>query len=393
MRRFGRPTYLQTYGTLTVAALLAVMATNWLVDPLHFYHRPYVHGTFVTNQRYQNPGLAKNYEYDAVVIGTSHTENFSPRQMGEVLGWRVLPLAISGSTAREQRLILTKALESGQVRRVLWGLDFNSFRCEPDEVRLEYGDFPLFLYEETPLTPVRYLLSRDTLNFSRRALAGKGARDLESLHAWPEKFEFSEERVLAAWRFERASSGRKMRAIGGALRRPVDEALRENVRVNLVELVERHPEVEFHLFFPPYSILTYVNDFARADDQFADRMRFKEQVVHELGNNAHCRLYDFETAFEVTHDLGNYKDLWHYGRRINDFIVEAIARNEHRIDRDNAPELLARFESSVHQFVRQVLDPHNAWHARLEIDRYPLHVGELRASAGKVAARKGPAAQ
>jgi hypothetical protein len=337
MVRRRRWNYLRCYATATVGCLLAVTAANWLIDPLHFYHRPFLHHTFIDNQRSQNPGLAKNYDYDAVIIGSSHTENFSPRQIESVLGWQALPLSISGSTAREQRLILEKSLGTGRVRHVL---------------------------------------SRDTLDFSRRALVGKGPRDLETLHAWSQKFVFSEDRVIAAWRQECAARDRKVRKIGASLRRPAREALFENVQTNLAAIVKSHPDVTFHLFFPPYSILMYVDDFAIAEDRFAQRLEFKAEIVRSLERSGNCRLYDFETAFEVTHDLNNYKDLSHYDRRINDFIVESIARDEYRLDAANCAARLAEFENSVRGFVRQAMTPESPWHAQLELDKSPLHFRE-----------------
>lgn len=371
------PTYLDVYAAASVASLAVIVAGNWAVDPLHFFHRPFLHRTFVDNQRYQNPGLAKNYEYDAVVIGTSHTENFSPRQIRERFGWKTMPLSISGSTALEQRLILDKAFETGQVRHVLWGLDFTSFHREPEDLR-RGTDFPMHLYRETPLTPVKYLLSRDTVKYARDALAGKGKTDLEILHAWTDQYEYSAKRVIESWKFERENPPRNTALVQTDGNRPIGEAMGENIETNLVAVVKAHPDATFHLFFPPYSILAYVNDFAIDKDRFSERLEFKEAVVRELAGCANCRLYDFESAFELTHDLDNYKDLWHYGPHVNALIVDAIARDEYRIDSMNSQSMLAEFDRSVREFVTEAMNPQNRWHDRLGLDASPLHLDDQR---------------
>jgi hypothetical protein len=386
---FRRWNYLQVYVIGSIAGTLAVMGGNWLVDPLHFFHRPILHHTFVDNQRYQNPGLAKNYVYDAVVIGTSHTENFSSKQIQTVLGWKSIPLSISGSTAREQNLVLNKALATGQLKNVLWGIDYTSFHCEPTDFR-RGADFPMYLYEETPMTAVKYLLSRDTLDFSRRALAGRGPTDLETLHTWPHKYEFSEKRVLEAWKHERMFPERKAARYRTDGRRSIYDAMAENVETNLIQVVKGNPDVTFHLFFPPYSILTYINDFAIDEEQFEGRLIFKEEVVRGLADCDNCRIHDFETAFEISHDLDNYKDLWHYGRHINDVIVEAISRDEYRIDAVNCRAKLDEFEQSVRTFADEAMQPTNPWHARLELDQSPLHLrdrGVIRVGAEEVSPR------
>ncbi len=379
MRHRRRANYLLVHAAASVGGLLAVLVFNWLVDPLQLYHRPFLQNTFVDNQRYQNPGLAKNYRYDAVIIGSSHTENFSPKQIQSVLGWRTLPLSISGSTAREQRLILEKALETGQVRHVLWGIDFRSFRCEPDEIRHDGGEFPMYLYHEDLSTPLRYLLSLDTLGFSRKVLTGKGRHDLETLHAWPERYEFNEERVIAAWQHERTLPSDKLRKIGASFRGSPREALLANVRENLAALVASHPETEFHLFFPPYSALAYTNDFAIAADRFEERLAFKREIVRTLAQCKNCKLHDFEIARAITHDLNNYKDLEHYHRRVNDWIVESIARDEFRLTLENSATRLAEFEQDVHEFVRAVLVPNNPLSARLNLAHTPLSFRDNRA--------------
>lgn len=367
-----RRTYLKCYLAVTVAGLMVLVGFNLAVDPLHFYHRPFLHSTFVRDQRYQNPGLIKNYDYDAVVIGTSHTENFSADQMEKVLGWKVMRLSMSGSTAYEQHLILKKAFDTGKVRHVLWGLDFDSFLRKPDDVAVGKANFPFYLYEESLLTPIQYLLSRDTFGFSWRALWGRGEQHLERLHAWSDRFEFSEARVLAAWHYEQETGHRSSPTASSALDSTPSEALAANVRLHVAPLVEAHPEVTFHLFFPPYSILAYADDFTLSEDRFGARLEFKEAIVNSICGYANACVSDFETAFDLTHDLSNYKDLTHYNRRINDYIVESIARNDWAITRENYRPKLGEFETSVHAFVRQALVADSPWHEKLGLAGTPL---------------------
>ena len=65
---------------LSIGGTVALVAA---VDPFEVYHKatafipPISNGT----QIYSNAGIAKNYAYDSVVIGSSMTENFRPSQL------------------------------------------------------------------------------------------------------------------------------------------------------------------------------------------------------------------------------------------------------------------------------------------------------------------------
>lgn len=374
--------YLRRYAGTSLGCLILIVTFNWIVDPLHFYHRPFVHSTFVDNQRYQNPGLAKHYDYDSVVIGTSHTENFLPSSLRQVLGWDTLKLSVSGSTGREQSLILNKALSTGKVENVLWSLDFKSFACGADDFRKSGDSFPRFLYRETPWTPFQYLLSLDTFWFSWRAVCGRGEQDLERLNTWYDEFVFSEERTLAAWKQRHQFSQM------GMIPRRTEPAevdllqMRENIHRNLVDVVQANPDCSFYLVFPPYSVLTYLDDFTIAEGLFDSRMRFKREVVRSLVNSPNCRIFDFQAERRITHDLNNFKDLSHFSRDVNDFILESIRRDRCRLTPSNWERRLSEFEQSVYDFAYAAFSPQSELYDKLKLSRERSYLPPHRSRAG-----------
>ena len=73
--------FVRNFIFLSVIPFLLLFAFNFTVDPLQFYrpasfYEPY----YSMQQRYQNPGLARNFPYDTVIIGASMSENFVPSQ-------------------------------------------------------------------------------------------------------------------------------------------------------------------------------------------------------------------------------------------------------------------------------------------------------------------------
>ena len=70
--------------------ILAIAGASLLVifvDPFQVYRLAtlYMPPIDNTTQVYANAGIARNYDYDSAIVGTSVTENFRPSQMDELL--------------------------------------------------------------------------------------------------------------------------------------------------------------------------------------------------------------------------------------------------------------------------------------------------------------------
>ena len=70
--------FLGVLAGVIVTGLIAVAALVIMIDPFFQYHGPVETFSYVIdNQLSQNPGLAKNTEYNAVLLGSSVTVNFN----------------------------------------------------------------------------------------------------------------------------------------------------------------------------------------------------------------------------------------------------------------------------------------------------------------------------
>ena len=120
-----------------------------------------------------------------------------------------------------------------------------------------------------------------------------------------------------------------------------------SIEDNLIRLIRANPGINFWLFFPPYSVLAYVP----ADSaQLIAQIPFERAVLRELTPFPNVRVFDFQSATEVTHDLGNYTDPVHYGRRINEWIVDSIASDRFRITSDDVEQNLTRLIHDVNAY-------------------------------------------
>jgi len=112
---------MKIYKRWTIKVLLTTLLTikvliliNFIIDPLQFYHSAFYKPVFSKQQRYQNPGLVKNYKYDTIIIGSSMSENNVPSYLNAKMEVNALKLSIMGSSAKEQYIIAILAQDTGK---------------------------------------------------------------------------------------------------------------------------------------------------------------------------------------------------------------------------------------------------------------------------------------
>jgi hypothetical protein len=193
---------------------------------------------------------------------------------------------------------------------------------------------------------VEYLLAVETIRNSLVVLKGHGEHDLETLETWDRRLAFSAFHVLRAWngRCEHFTQKFTPAALPGP---PSLRAMEQSIEDNLIRVIRANPHISFRLFFPPYSILAYIpGDSA----QLTAQIPFERMVMQNLAPFPTVRVFDFQLATEVTHDLANYTDPVHYDRPINEWIVDSIASDRFRVTADQVEHNLARLISEVNAY-------------------------------------------
>jgi hypothetical protein len=343
MKRYK--TWSLTVLALTLACMAALMALNFTIDPLQFYRKADYPPHFSTQQRYQNPGLAKNYEYDTIIIGTSMTENFLPSYVNKQLGVKAMKLSMSGATAKEQYMIAKLAIETGKVKNVIWGVDYFALRGDPNRVRDEFGPFPFHFYDNNPLNDWRYLVNMDTTLDSLRIIAEQlGLREhqpvsLDRLNTWT-GYTYGKQVVLAEWN----------KVMNGQPFTPSEYEfanIKTNLDDNLIALIRQHPEIRFYLYYPPYSILQHRFFYEKSKALFDNELDTKQYLFEQIGSLANVKIFDFQHEAKITFNLNNYKDLAHHSRTINEYIIDAIKAGRYQVTRENLPAMLAQLRKQV----------------------------------------------
>lgn len=94
-------TWLTGYFSIVIVLLCAIGLIIYDIDPYIHYHYPrtekYAYELTMQNERYQNDGIMKHFEYDAVITGTSMTEQFRTTEVDELFGTKSIKVPYSGA--------------------------------------------------------------------------------------------------------------------------------------------------------------------------------------------------------------------------------------------------------------------------------------------------------
>lgn len=153
-----------------VGGLLVIIGSwTYRVDPFFHFHKPKTDSYFypLNNQRSQNDGIVRNFEYDGLITGTSMAENFKTSEAEKFFGGNFIKVPYSGGSYKEINDNLKVALShNNNLNKIIRGLDMGKFFDKKDYMREDLGTYPLYLYDDNIFNDVQYIFNRDVI-FSR----------------------------------------------------------------------------------------------------------------------------------------------------------------------------------------------------------------------------------
>ena len=328
---------------LATAAILALVGfVNYEVDPFQQYRVPANHAPrfYRAFQRYEDPGIARNYKYDRAIISSSFMENVSGSEVDRAFGsGRTMNLCLSAMTAYDGGKVLEVALESHALKQVLYNVDYNAFSGPPD--RVGYGKLPLYLYDARRWNDYPYLLSSGTLGRSIDILldrkAGTYRTDPDDPWYWADDG--------AGFGARKVVEGLDPNDINARYKQPprTMEGMWASYEANLEPLVRAHPGTEFIFIWPPYSILVWI-DFARRG-QLDVSLDFKRRFVLAMSKYPNVRIHDFQARTDWIMDLAEYRDIYHYSPAISSQLVKDVAAGKDLVTPANVDARIAELRT------------------------------------------------
>lgn len=325
--------------TIMSTCLILLALTSFCIykiDPYYQFRIKDDNQIFLYDEVNQNPGLLKNFDYTTVITGSSMVENFNYKWFDEKFKTKAIKVPYSGAFSKNMQIVLDLAFSNKEkIDNVFLGLDIHMFINSPDETRFE---LPTYLYKDSPMQ-MSYLLNKNILKEAIEIVHKEG--NLEKAYTWFETSEFSKENVLSQFQFKN----------------DIDEIKSENFYDNIMHKnfdnifphIKEHPETNFYIFFPPYSILFW--DSAYKNGDLNAYFKIEKEVIKTLSQFSNVEMFYFQDLGDVITDLNNYKDYTHYSQEINELMVNAFKNDDFRIDANNYETRLQNLNNMIEEYL------------------------------------------
>lgn len=329
--------------------IISIILFNYTIDPYQQYRKASFYTFSTKKARYLNAGLIKNYDYNSLIIGSSMMANFDVLEVERMLNFsRTLkPLTFGGFISEESDTINT-ALKYKNIKNIFMGLDIYSFSGFniPSEKNQR---FPLYLYDDNFYNDLEYLFNFQVFRYSIKLLLRKYDKEkinfqLNTLYDWHDEYKhlFSGKELLTDYSI-RSADNKSVSHLYSF------EILQKNFELYLLPIIKKNTNINFIFFFPPYSIFEY--KLMSKHDYLLDAIKFKNYIGKNLAKYNNVKLYDFQIANHITHNLKNYKDTTHYHKRINTWMLKEISKDRYR--KEFNPEKDFKFIQEIKEFCVQ----------------------------------------
>lgn len=345
---------------LCIAFLLCfvVALLNYIVDPYFHYHKPYTNYR-LADERYINDGIARNFDYDAIIIGNSLSENFKCSQYDALFDVKSVKLPYSGSGVKELwdalgHMIGRKPLSEDAYNHIAetqpeyiddykaldgYGKDIKEVLICVDIDDIDryyswhrYNEYPDYLYDDIWWNDINYLLNKDTLYRGTvynlgMTIAGKESTSFDEYASWTREsgpkqalgdLDYIDENINGMDRsFEEKDAARVC----------------YNIKCNVLPVIEANPNVRFRFLVAPISIAKWAE--YRSDGKtgyIVDVVKCFSDMLLEYNN---VEIYSFLDSYDVINDLDRYCDSIHYDAGVSEWMLDEISMGNHNVNTDN----------------------------------------------------------
>ncbi len=320
-------TFLAVQSFIVLAIALLVV---W-IDPWMYYHKPLTDSFYyhlnLDGERLVNFGIAKNFEYDSIIIGSSMTENFKTTEFDELFGAKAVKLSVSGVDIKNIQDILKIGLKNHEeLRYIISSFSPGELKRSKESWGEEDNTYPMYLSDENPMNDINYLLNKQVvLNYCAEMLLNKidgekpGITSFDDYANWSSAYQYGKEVVLAG-RTEFLAPEKEEIHLSEDEKRMIDY----HVENDIIPLIREHPDTEYFYFYPPYSVASWGAAWEKSSLALTvETERYVTSVLLKC-NCTNLHLFSFSTMLDITADLDNYKDAGHYGEWINSLILQYI---------------------------------------------------------------------
>lgn len=337
-----------------ISVLLLMAMIVYAYDPFCYYRIP-EDRLIVNNYRFLNAGIAKNADYDTVILGSSMTQNFNMDSFRSKLGMNPVKLTVGAMSVKGMELTYNLVDNIGKAENIFVCIDLPSLNKAEDGLET----YATYLYNDTPYDDYKYLFGYETwtrllpLNIAFNAAHNMGIQlpssyaceNIDNIGEWDSSATYSADLVKKAYLGN--NSGLSI---------PDATGVYERMRINsdrIIEIVCSDDTKNVTLFFPPYSALYWADLMEKG--LFDEYMLIKEYIVSKTENMPYVTVYDFQ-PMETISDLNYYKDITHYSAAINEIMVDCFANKCYKVNSYNISSSITNLRQIVDTFKKENAD-------------------------------------
>lgn len=300
----------------------------FLEDPLHILRPPETRDFYDSESRFAMPGMILHHTSPHAILGTSVVQDFDEGYYRQKTGQDISRYLLTGGTGYEQRRMLETLLDLEKPpEQILWGLDPASFTGDLQSIRWE--QFPGHLFSHSPSRDLTYIFSFQSFYRLLRQLPDRFSPDGKR---YSETTRFRYEALARPARFKDLPAGLDTIAqiycgqgLFDRIARLQDfdfSTASAQISHNIVTPVQAHPDIRFVLYFPPYSLVQFV-EYQKAG-VLEPIMAFRTQVLQQLAPYPNVKIYDFQSDPSLITAYSAYHDSIHYGRSVMHRITDDV---------------------------------------------------------------------
>lgn len=283
-------------------------------------------------ERYMNSGIVRNFEYDAIITGTSMSENFRTSELEELFDVTAVKVPLAGASYKEINRFTEMALDANKnIKMIVRTVDAFDMVRDKNYVNYREDQWPEYLYDKNPINDIKYLFNIETiyaaLTNCYMTVRKIPSTAFDAYENWSASATTGKEHVL--WSYSRPDKVETKRCLSAE----EEKLIRENITQNVTAVARENPNVTFYYFIPPYSIVSWDRENQTGSVEY--QIEVRRVAIEEMLKYSNIKVFDFSAYMPIVGDLDNYIDTGHYSGEINTLLLKLMREEQCLITEEN----------------------------------------------------------
>lgn len=351
--KYSSKRFLTVFTISAILLLLCIGTISYFVDPF-FQFRVNKDNHYFLNPRLVNGGLAKNSDYNTIILGSSMVQNYNLSILRENdPTCDPLKLSTGGMNNMELEYVYS-FIKKDKVKSFIINLDLPQFNAVFEEIR-----YPRYLYDDGLLNKLEYLYGYETCIRFTPVNIGLSLY-LKNKASIPTEYKAKTEIDNIGQNIEdyNAEHVKQLYLSGKTVSEQMQNGMKSRMQDRLNSMLlriqpEKYPDAQYTFVLPPYSALYW--HYTRELGYYNEFIDFVRYLNQKIGTYDNARIAFFFDVDEII-DLNQYSDITHFSPVLSDKILNNISNQDYWLDNSNIETKLQRMDSLVNIFTENNKD-------------------------------------